>query len=443
MDGSPDLSSALTELVEDAPCGIVVTDPDGRLLFVNGTLKRWLNISVTTGAAPERLPDLMAGAGRLFYETHLAPMMHLQGFAREIACSMEVAGGDALPILLSGAARRDVAGKIVRCDYTIFAARERHIYEDELRTAQVKAEELAAIVRTSPNAILRVSEAGLIKSANAGAEKLLGKDAQAILKHPVQDLICFSTPREWFDRARERCSSASEAVIETRDAEGRHFETTVVPIGDTVVHSPADYSIILRDITAQKRAEQRLKVVMDEMKHRVKNTLAVVSGIARQTLPPDFRDAFIGRLHALSRAHDVLADDSQQAAEVRDLLELTAVEAGGDERFRISGPQNVGLSPEQAQSLSMALHELATNALKYGALSEPSGYVEVDCELTDQDSLRLVWQERDGPPVSPPTNHGFGSRMINTLLKLDLGAEVEIEYHPEGVRCEIVFKVGD
>lgn len=443
MDVRPELSSALAELVEDAPCGIAVTDPNGRLLFVNETLKRWLNISVTSAEAPERLPDLMAGAGRLFYETHLAPMMHLQGFAREIACSLNVAGGDTLPVLLSGAARRDVAGTIVRCDYTIFDARERHIYEDELRAARVKAEELAAIVRTSPNAIFRVSEAGLIKSANAGAEKLLGKSAQAILNHPVQDLIYFLTPRGWFDQAIELCCSASEALLETIDADGRHFEITVVPIGDTDLRSATDYSIVLRDTTARKRAEQRLKVAVGEMKHRVKNTLAVVSGIARQTLPADFRDAFIGRLQALSKAHDVLADDNQQMAEVGDLLELTAAEAGGHERFRISGPQNVTLSPEQVQSLSMALHELATNALKYGALSEPSGYVAVDCELVAQDVLRLVWQERDGPPVSPPADRGFGTRMIKTLLKFGLGAEVEIRYHAEGVRCEIVFKLVD
>ena len=89
----------------------------------------------------------------------------------------------------------------------------------------------------------------------------------------------------------------------------------------------------------------------------------------------------------------------------------------------------------------MALHELVTNALKYGALSEPNGYVEVDCKITNKRSLRLVWQERGGPPVSPPTRRGFGSKMISDLLKADLGAEIEVDYRPTGLRCQIVFDI--
>jgi PAS domain S-box-containing protein len=442
MDGSRKVDSALTELVEDAPCGIVMTDADGRLLFVNDTLKRWLNLAAAGGVCGQRLPDLMVGPGRIFYETHVAPMMHLQGFAREISCFLKVTGGDALPVLLSGVARRNGEGKLIRCDYTIFDARERRIYEEELRLARVKADELAAIVRTSPNAIFRVNDAGQVRSANAGAETLLRTPAEQMLNQPVQDLVHFATPCDWFDRAKALCSCASEAVLETTDAEGRHFELTVVPIGEAAEDASMDFSVVLRDITARKKAEQRLKVALGEMKHRVKNTLAVVAGIARQTLPTEIRDAFIGRMQALSRAHDVLAADKHELADVRDLLDLAAAEAGGEDRLRISGAQHLTLPPEHAQSLSMALHELATNALKYGALSEPGGYITVECELVGENLLRMVWQERDGPPVSPPSRQGFGSKMINTLLKFDLGAEVRIDYNPEGLRCEIEFEVG-
>ncbi|KKL79614.1 hypothetical protein LCGC14_2013080, partial [marine sediment metagenome] len=142
MDGSEELRSAFAELVEDAPCGIVVTDPDGQLQFVNETLKRWLNNPFETDKRPRRLPDLMGGAGRLFYETHIAPMIRLQGHVREISCTLKVAGGDPLPVLLSGVARRDAAGRLVRFDYTIFDARERRVYEQELRAARHKAEQL-------------------------------------------------------------------------------------------------------------------------------------------------------------------------------------------------------------------------------------------------------------------------------------------------------------
>lgn len=440
MDRTEELRSAFVELVEDAPCGMVVTDPDGRLQFVNGTLKRWLQLPTEIEGCSKRLPDLMAGAGSLFYETHIAPMMRLQDRVREISCSLKVEGGAPLPVLLSGVARRDATGKLVRFDYTIFDARERLLYEEELRTARLKAEELAAIVRTSPNAIFRVDQAGYIRSWNVGAQTLLGTGAEAIPKLPVQELVHFPEQSNWFSLAVERCQSAPEAVVEAEDAVGRHFEATVVPIAALEFSAPRDYSVVLRDITTRKRAQQRLKVAMWEMKHRVKNTLAVVSGMARQTLPAEYRDSFIGRLHALSRAHDILTDEDRKVADLAELLDLAAAEAGGADRFRITG-HSASLSAGQVQSLSMALHELVTNALKYGALSVPEGYVEVDCELRDTRSLRIVWQESDGPAVSPPTQRGFGSKMISNLLKAELSAEIEVDYRPDGLRCEIVFEV--
>ncbi|AHD03199.1 sensor histidine kinase [Leisingera methylohalidivorans] len=440
MDGREELRSAFAELLEDAPCGIVVTDPDGRLQYVNETLNRWLNLPAGTEERPQRLPELMTGPGKLFYETHLAPMMRLQGFAREISCSLEVTTGTPLPVLLSGVVRHDFEGNPVRFDYTIFDARERRLYEDELRAARREADELAAIVRTSPNGILRVEEDGVIKSWNAGAERLLGRTFEAVQGFPVQDQIRFEDHPDWFPRAVETCKSTPEAVFETVDSKGQSFEITVVPIEEREIGSKRNYSIVLRDITDRKKAELRLKVAMNEMKHRIKNTLAVVAGIARQTLPAEHLASFTGRLQAMSKAHDVLTSEGQKTADLMGLLALTAEEAGGAERFRITGIPAM-LPSEQATSLSMALHELTTNALKYGALSEPGGYVEVACERLEQKDglLRLVWQERNGPPVVAPTRRGFGSKMIDTVLKFDLGGEVEVDYRSDGLRCVITF----
>lgn len=440
MDGIVDPNAALAELVEDAPCGIVVTAPDGRLLYVNDTLKRWLHLPEGTERPPGRLPDLMTAPGRLFYETHLAPMMTLQGFVREISCSLMATDGTTLPVLLSGAARHDAAGELVRYDYTVFDARERRVYEDELRAARRKADELAAIVRTSPNAILSVDRAGIVRSWNAGAERLFGASAQEALGRAVQDILRFDDLPDWFVRATERCEEASQAIFETTGASGTHFEITVVAIEEHESATTGRYSVVLRDITDRKKAEHRLQVAMGEMKHRVKNSFAVISGIARQTLPEEVREGFIRRLHALSRANDMLTDSTRKKADLMELLALAAAEAGGTRRFRISGP-SVMLTPEQATSLSMALHELVTNALKYGALSQPEGYVQVDCAYSGPDGgpLRLVWQECDGPPVTPPTHRGFGSKMLDTVLTAQLSAEVDFDYPPEGVRCVIVF----
>lgn len=440
MDGGGDRRAAFAELVEDAPCGIVVTDPDARLLYINQTLTRWLQLPPNGDNGFRRLPDLLTLPGRLYHETHLAPMMRIQGFVREISCSIALQDGGSLPVLLSGVARYDEAGRPVRFDYTIFDARERRTYENELVAARRKADELAAIVRSSPNAILRVDRDGIIGSWNAGAERLLEVAADSALARPVQDVVSFPQRPDWFAEAVEICGGADEAVFDMQDERGQHFETTVVRIAQNDAASPCSYSVILRDISERKRAEDRLKVSMAEMKHRVKNTFAVVSGIARQTLPAAFRDPFIGRLHALMRANDALTDEVHKTADLQDLLALTAEEAGGPERVWVTGP-SIMLPANQATSLSMALHELATNALKYGALSTPHGYVRIDCTPPDRPDapLRLIWQEHDGPPVVPPTREGFGSRMIQTVLQADLEAKVEFDYRPAGVRCEITF----
>ncbi|OWU68144.1 hypothetical protein ATO2_12085 [Roseovarius sp. 22II1-1F6A] len=440
-DGSAAQDQALAELVADAPCGIVLTDPEGRLLYANETLHRWTGMSPVADDSLQRLPDLMTLPGRLFYETHIAPMMQLQGFAREISCALRVQGGAPLPVLLSGVARHDASGNPTRYDYTIFDMRERRVYEDELRTAQKHADELAAIVRSSPNAILRVDDAGLIRSWNRSAERLFGHTGKDVMGRAVLDIVHFADHPDWFTHAVEICRTEPEAVLEPSGAHGHDFEITVVPIeSDDLADPSRSYSVILRDISQRRKVERRLQVAMGEMKHRVKNTLAVVSGIARQSLPSELRDEFIGRLHALSRAHDVLTDEGVKGADLRDLLALTAEEAGGPTRFRVSGP-SVPLSAAQASSLSMALHELTTNALKYGALSERGGYVQVDFDhgVASPGRVRLVWQERDGPSVTPPQHHGFGSKMINRVLAVDIDAQVEFDYRPDGIVCAISF----
>ncbi|HEY8567280.1 MAG TPA: PAS domain S-box protein [Beijerinckiaceae bacterium] len=202
---------------------------------------------------------------------------------------------------------------------------------------------------------------------------------------------------------------------------------------------------VVVDITERKRAEEHLRLLINELNHRVKNTLATVQSIASHTLRSDrpiaeARDAFEARLLALAKAHDVLTRENWDGASLRDIV-AEAVAPYRDNRsgrFRIEGPP-VRVEPRQALALAMALHELATNAAKYGALSREGGQVAIRWSLVAEppSGVRLEWREEGGPPVAPPTRRGFGSRLIERSLAADLGGEATLDYAPTGLVCTV------
>jgi PAS domain S-box-containing protein len=198
------------------------------------------------------------------------------------------------------------------------------------------------------------------------------------------------------------------------------------------------------DITERKRAELHLRLLVNELNHRVKNSLATIQAIAAQTFHaarslPQAQEAFSARIVALAEAHDLLTRENWEGADLLDLLVRLEIVHGGAERFAIIGGP-VRLSPRMALSLSMALHELATNAVKYGALSAPTGQVRITWTVVPgpaQSRLVLTWTETGGPPVQPPTRRGFGSRLIERGLAAELSGEARIDFRPDGVVCRI------
>ena len=190
------------------------------------------------------------------------------------------------------------------------------------------------------------------------------------------------------------------------------------------------------DVTERHRYEDRLKLLLNELNHRVKNTLTIVQSIATLTLKdadPGVRAAFEERLLTLSAAHGLLTDESWDGAQL-DAVARASLRAGQD-RISFEG-EDLRLKPKSAVALSMALHELGTNALKYGALSVEQGSVAVRWS-TGGGRFRLRWEERGGPPVAPPGHRGFGSRMIARGLAAELRGEARIDWRPEGVVCII------
>lgn len=195
------------------------------------------------------------------------------------------------------------------------------------------------------------------------------------------------------------------------------------------------------DVTDRKMAEQHQRLLINELNHRVKNTLAIVQGIAWQSfrssgMARSAIEAFEGRLSALSAAHDVLTRQSWEAATMASIVAgAVAPHHAGDGRLTAEGP-SVELEPKTAVALGLAMHELATNAVKYGALSTAAGRVEVRWAV-DAGLLRLTWRESDGPLVSMPSRRGFGARLLEQGLAEELRGAVRLEFRPEGVLCVV------
>ncbi len=195
------------------------------------------------------------------------------------------------------------------------------------------------------------------------------------------------------------------------------------------------------DVTGTGHAAERQKLMIDELNHRVKNTLATVQSIAMQTArshtdPRSFAESFQARLLALSHTHDLLTRSHWEGASLRAILEHET-EAHGPHRISLNGPA-VALEPSPALSFGMIFHELATNAAKYGALSVPEGQVLVDWAVSDlkKPMLHLSWRERGGPPATAPTRRGFGSRLIERNVRHDLSGAVELDYAVAGFSAE-------
>lgn len=183
-----------------------------------------------------------------------------------------------------------------------------------------------------------------------------------------------------------------------------------------------------------KRREERQDLMIHELNHRVKNTLASVQALAAQTFRGDNQDAaqrFERRLHAYAQAHDLLTQAQWSVVDIRDVATRCAAHSGGG-KIVISGP-SLTLKPHAALALCMCLHELSTNSFKYGALSVPDGHVDLGWDTTATGGLTLVWREVGGPPAHAPSATGFGTRLMDRLAKTELAGRLERDYTPQGL----------
>lgn len=224
-------------------------------------------------------------------------------------------------------------------------------------------------------------------------------------------------------------------------AEMRHYTLRFAPIveGGSIIGAVHAIS----DITARVRAENHRELLIRELNHRVKNTLAMVQAMARQSFTgsqhAQERDRFEARLSNLASAHDMLTNTHWEYTSLDQVISATMAAAGVDaDRVTAHGDHAIILGPEQAVSMSMALHELATNALKYGALSTATGRISITWTVREDDqAYGIVWQESGGPSVTEPDRAGFGTTMVCRALANELQGDVNLVYAPEGVTCRV------
>jgi two-component system CheB/CheR fusion protein len=307
---------------------------------------------------------------------------------------------------------------------------------------------LAAIVESSQDAILGHYPNGIITSWNTGAEKIFGYKAEEAIGQSITILVDkrrFVEILELLQKIqRGEHVAAFPICCFTKNGQPIDVTLTISPILNSegaVVFA----STIVRDMTEYIRADKQKDLLLAELDHRVKNTLATIQSIARQSIKGakslhEFYETFEARLMAVSRTHNLLKESNWNSALLRQIL-IAELSPFGDSRFTLEG-DNLAVNPRQALALALAVHELATNAAKYGAFSNATGLVEVSWTLEAQDSqkrLRLVWAETGGPKVLKPQSKGFGTQLIERSLASEKQSEVQIDFEPEGVRCIMQF----
>jgi PAS domain S-box-containing protein len=285
---------------------------------------------------------------------------------------------------------------------------------------------------------------GTLITASADGPALSGvQDEAEAIGRPWIDVWTRQEDREAaagaLDRARLGRPSRFQARIESVQAI-RWWDVAVTPIGATP-GSPERILTVSRDITELKLAEAHQTLLMQELAHRMKNTMAMVQAVAAQTMRNAVSleaagEALAARLLALAKAHDVLLQGSFARASLVGLVAgaISLHDDGLTDRFRVEGA-DLTLGPRHGLTLALMLHELGTNAAKYGALSVAGGKVGITWTVIDAEGgsrLRFRWEERGGPPVTPPTRSGFGTRLIARSLVHGFGGSAQLTYPPEG-----------
>ena len=435
-------------LIEALGVAVYTTDAEGRLTFYNeaaAALWGWrpaLGQARWCGSWKIYCPD---GTPLAHEDCPMGVAIREGRVVRGVEAIAERPDGSRVPFIPYPTPLRDDRGRLIGAVNVLVDITERKAAEAALKAREA---ELRALVETTPECIKVVAPDGtLLQMNHAGLCMIEADAAEEALGLCVFDLIAPEHRDVWRANHERVCQGDAVTwefdIISLRGVR-RRMETHATPL--RLSDGRSGHLAITRDITERKAAEERQKLLIREVDHRAKNALAVVQSMLRLSdveNVEDYLQSVQGRIDALARAQTLLADQHWEGADLYSLLQAELVpflSGGGKPRADLLGPK-VSLPAEATQPLAMAVHELATNAVKHGALSTAEGRVAVSWELDGgghHETLRLRWAEIGGPRLrGTPARHGFGSSVIEGTVVAQLRGRVAHLWHEAGLVCDI------
>ncbi|MGC1592043.1 MAG: PAS domain S-box protein [Pseudolabrys sp.] len=440
FDAEDSLVRMLASLVSASHEFIGIADLEGNALFVNEAGRKLVGLPDLEAVRSTRIIDYFSADDHRRILDEVLPAVRDTGFWEGELKFRNFQTGQLIPVLYNIFPVRDSTSEIAA-----YGTVTRNLTES--KSADQRLRSLASIVESSDDAIVSKNLDGIIANWNRGAERIFGYTSDEAIGQPIT--IVIPTDRQSEERKilmrirRGERIDHFETVRQRKDGSLVIVSLTVSPVRNAEGQI-VGASKIARDITEQKRNHEQIATLAREAEHRSKNLLATVQAtvmLSQSETPDGLKRAIEGRIQALANVHSLFVNTRWIGADLSTIAaqELAPYSEKNQRRVRIDGPP-VLLEPDVAQAVAITLHELATNAAKYGALAVLDGELELQWSHDADGRLHVRWTESSGPKVQQPTQMGFGGRIIERMIAQRSG-KTHFDWRADGLVCEITLKV--